>query len=138
MDPTRPRPRHAGRPEFSWSVDWPSTATGEPIRTEWLTLHHPVYWHYDILAGLVGLHEAGMLADPACGDALDLLQDKRIDDGWAAGARFYQSVGQPKRYAEHVDWGPVSKRKANPWVTADALTVLAAAGRLDETDLSTG
>ncbi len=119
--------------------------TGEPIRTEWLTLHHPVYWHYDILAGLVGLYEVGLLGDPSCADALDLLQDKRIpslrgqaDDGWPAGARFYKAVGEPKRYADHVDWGPVSRRKANPWVTADAVTVLAAAGRLDETDLSTG
>jgi hypothetical protein len=73
--------------------------TGEPIRTEWLVLHHPLYWHYDILAGLIGLHEAGLLHDPAGADALDLLQNKRIpsirghaDDGWPAGARYYQSV----------------------------------------------
>jgi hypothetical protein len=119
-------------------------ATGEPIRTEWLVLHHPLYWHYDILAGLIGLHETGMLDDPACASALDLLLSKRIapargqgDGGWAAGARFYKSVGELKRYAEHVDWGPVGKSKANPWVTADAATVLAAAGRLDEADLST-
>jgi hypothetical protein len=120
-----------------------SRTTGDPIRAEWLSLHHPVYWHYDILAGLVGLHETGMLDHPACRDALDLLQDKRITslqgqkgDGWAAGGRFYKSVGPPKPYAEHVDWGPVGKR-ANPWVSADALTVLAAAGRLGQEDLAT-
>jgi hypothetical protein len=120
-----------------------SRSTGQPIRAQWLSLHHPVYWHYDILAGLVGLHEAGVLDDPACLDALNLLQDKRIPSargeaggGWAAGSRFYKSVGPAKPYAEHVDWGPVGKR-ANPWVTADALTVLAAAGRLDAGDLPT-
>jgi hypothetical protein len=30
-----------------------------------------------------------------------------------------------------VDWGGTSTRRANPWVTADALAVLRAAGRLD-------
>jgi hypothetical protein len=31
---------------------------------------------------------------------------------------------------DSVDWGGTSTRRANPWVTADALTVLRAAGRL--------
>ena len=30
-----------------------------------------------------------------------------------------------------VDWGTTSPRRPNPWVTLDALSVLAAAGRLD-------
>jgi hypothetical protein len=28
-----------------------------------------------------------------------------------------------------VDWGGVDKRRTNPWITADALGVLTAAGR---------
>jgi hypothetical protein len=32
--------------------------------------------------------------------------------------------------AEVVDWGGTSKRLSNPWVTADALSVLKAAGRI--------
>jgi len=34
-----------------------------------------------------------------------------------------------------ADWGGTSTRRANQWVTADALTVLRAAGRLDPTAL---
>jgi hypothetical protein len=30
-----------------------------------------------------------------------------------------------------VDWGGVDKRRLNPWVTADALSVLVAAGQLE-------
>ena len=32
---------------------------------------------------------------------------------------------------EHVRWGGASRTRPNQWVTADALTVLSAAGRLD-------
>ena len=33
-------------------------------------------------------------------------------------------------YNEHVEWGPVTTSRRNPWVTADALYVLRSAGRL--------
>jgi hypothetical protein len=32
--------------------------------------------------------------------------------------------------ADYVDWGGTSTKKMNPWVTADALSVLVSAGRL--------
>jgi predicted small integral membrane protein len=32
-----------------------SLATGAVIRREWLTLHYPPYWHYDILQALLVL-----------------------------------------------------------------------------------
>ena len=31
---------------------------------------------------------------------------------------------------DYVDWGGTSKRRMNPWITADALTVLRAADRI--------
>jgi hypothetical protein len=68
--------------------------------------------------------------DEAAGDALDLLQRKEIADGWPAGGKYYGSVGERRLHAEHENWGPTGKRRANPWVTADALVVLAGAGRL--------
>jgi hypothetical protein len=107
-------------------------STGRLIRPDWSRLHFPVYWHYDVLAGLKGLAEAGLIGDPRCDDALDLLESKRLPDGgWPAEARYYKGSGpEPRQSFDHVDWGGVDKHRTNEWVTADALAVLAAAGRL--------
>jgi hypothetical protein len=107
-------------------------ATGEVIRRDFVRLHYPLYWHYDYLAGLVGLAEAGRLADPRCADALDLLESERLPDGgWPAQSRYYRRVGRSvESSGSYVDWDGVSAKRANPWVTADALWVLTAAGRL--------
>jgi hypothetical protein len=105
--------------------------TGRIIRKEWAQLHYPVYWRYDLLAGLKGLAEAGLVADPRCDDALELLERKRLPDGgWPAEARYYRGTGGQGTHHDHVDWGEVDQRRMNPWVTADTLAVLAAAGRL--------
>jgi len=107
-------------------------STGELIRAEFTKLHYPLYWHYDILGGLKGMMELGLLDDPRCQDALDLLESMRLADGWPAHARFYRTA--PSEVALHhdwVDWGGASTRRANEWVTVDALAVLRAAGRLD-------
>jgi hypothetical protein len=106
-------------------------STGRPIRREWTELHYPVYWHYDVLAALKGLTEAGLVGDPRAQDGLDLLESKRLPDGgWPAEARYYRGTGAPRPHFEHVDWGGVDRRRPNEWVTVDALTVLVAAGRL--------
>ncbi|GIE99326.1 hypothetical protein [Paractinoplanes rishiriensis] len=106
-------------------------STGELIRAEFAKLHYPLYWHYDVLAGLKGMAELGLLGDPRCADALDLLESLRVADGWPAHARFYRPSNEVAMHHDWVDWGGTSTRRANPWVTADALTVLRAAGRLD-------
>lgn len=104
---------------------------GRLIRTEWAKLHYPVYWHYDLLAALKGLREAGHLADPRSGDALDLLQSRQLPDGgWAAEGKFYHGAGGGRQHCDLVDWGGSGAGRMNEWVTADALAVLAAAGRL--------
>ncbi len=104
-------------------------STGRPIRTDWLRLHYPVYWHYDVLSALKGLAEAGQTGDPRCGDGLDLLQRKKLPDGgWAAEAAYHRSDGV-RGTGDYVDWGGVDTGRMNEWVTADALGVLAASGR---------
>src|SRR5205823_2477542 len=45
---------------------------GEVIHPQFVQLHYPVYWHYDILAGLKALAEVGLIKDPRCSEALDL------------------------------------------------------------------
>jgi hypothetical protein len=104
--------------------------TGRLIRADWAKLHYPVYWHYDVLAGLRGLTEAGLIGDARCQDALDLLERKQLPGGgWAAEVGYYRGTDQRRSGYEHVDWGGIDAARTNEWVTADALAVLTAAGR---------
>lgn len=103
------------------------------MRPEFVKLHYPLYWHYDILGGLRAMRELGRLGDPRCSEALDLLESKRLPEGgWPAEQRYYR-VDRHRGAICHdvVDWGGTSVRRPNPWVTADALSVLAASGRLE-------
>jgi len=103
-------------------------STGTIIRDEFVRLHYPLYWHYDILGGLKVMSEAGFVRDPGCTAALELLASKQLPDGgFPAEARHYKTSRRVELGADAVDWGGTSKRVANPWVTADALSVLAAA-----------
>jgi len=100
---------------------------GRIIRREFVELHYPLYWHYDILGGLKVMNEAGMIRDRRCAFALDALAAKQLPDGgFPAEARHYKVSRAIELGADVVDWGGSSKRVSNPWVTADALAVLAA------------
>ncbi|HEX2355351.1 MAG TPA: hypothetical protein VHI50_02675 [Micromonosporaceae bacterium] len=103
-------------------------STGEPIDSSFARPAYPGYWHYDVLAGLKGMADLDLLGDARCADALDVLESLRLPDGWPALRRHYRSSGDSLR--DSVDWGGAGTRHANPWVTADALAVLHAAGRL--------
>ena len=101
---------------------------GRVIHASFLKLHHPCYWHYDILFALTVLAEAGLATDPRCREALELLAAKRLaDGGFPAEARFYRVSAEPIRGTRSiVDWGPTGVRRSNEWVTASALAVLSA------------
>lgn len=107
---------------------------GSVINERFTKLHYPAYWHYDVLAALKVMAEAGFIGDERCQEALDLLESKRLSDGgFPAEERLYRVTNQKTatgRSASLVNWGPVSQRQMNEFVTADALTVLKAAGRL--------
>jgi hypothetical protein len=104
-----------------------SLRTGEPINRAWLKLRYPSYWHYDVLQGLVILGRLGRLDDPRAADALDLLEERRRQDGcWEAEAFWWSRPGS-KRLPEVVDWG---RRGPNEMITLNALRVLRGAGRL--------
>lgn len=108
-----------------------SQKDGSVIRHEFVELHYPCYWHYDILFSLKVMAEAGFIGDTRCSDALDLLESKRLPDGgFPAEARYYQVSEKPETGNSRVGWGGVSRRRMNEFVTADALQVLKAAGRL--------
>ena len=104
---------------------------GDIIRGDFAKLHHPCYWHYDILFGLVVMAEADLIGDERCRDALDLLESKRLPDGgFPAEKKYYQATGKPRTGRSLVDWGGTSKRHMNEFVTADALYVFKRSGRL--------
>lgn len=102
------------------------------IDNNFVRLHYPNYWHYDILFGLKVMAEAGFIGDPRCLMALDLLESKQLPDGgFPAEDRYYRRDDRKLAGHSHVDWGGTSKHRMNPFVTLDALWVLKQAGRLD-------
>jgi hypothetical protein len=102
----------------------------EVMNEQFLRLHYPCYWHYDILFGLKAMAEAGFIRDRRCSEALDMLQSKHLrSGGWAAEEKFYHLGESTETNRELVDWGGVNRKRMNPWVTVDALYVLRAAGR---------
>jgi hypothetical protein len=105
-----------------------SKHTGEVIRKEWLAIHYPPYWHYDVLQGLLVLSRLGLAADPRAVDALDHLERRRLDDGrWRPGAYWWSTPGGGGRQQDVVDWG---RSGPNEMITLNALRVLRSAGRL--------
>lgn len=105
-----------------------SARSGEVIDPEWLKLHYPLYWHYDILQALLVLARMGPLADPRLDEALDIVEAKRQRHGhWQAEGAYWRSPGAHGSNVEVVDWG---RRGPNDMITLNALRVLKAAGRL--------
>jgi hypothetical protein len=113
-----------------------SRTDGKLISPHWTRPKYPRYWHYDMLGGLVAMAEMGLIKDPRCADALDLLERKELPrGGWAAQGRFYKVSPNLDTSAKFgsismVDWGGAGNARMNEWVSADALYVLRAAGRV--------
>jgi hypothetical protein len=104
---------------------------GQIIRPDFVRLHYPCYWHYDILCGLKAMVEVGRIKDQRCAEALDLLESKQLaDGGFPAEAKHYRIGREEDGGGSLVNWGGTGKRKLNEFVTADSFQVLRAAGRL--------
>ena len=100
---------------------------GEVVNRSWVALHHPPYWHYDVLQGMVVVARAGLAGDERANDALDLLEQRRLADGrWRPGGYWWRPLGST-RSREVVDWG---RSAPNEMITLNALRVLRAAGRV--------
>ncbi|HEX5941367.1 MAG TPA: hypothetical protein VFY66_03770 [Anaerolineales bacterium] len=105
---------------------------GSVIDEEFITLHYPWYWHYDILFGLKVMAEAGWLDDERCEAALNLVKSKQLaDGGFAAEKKYYQNNPKAKTGRSLVDWGGTSRTQMNEFVTVEALSVLKAAKRAE-------
>ena len=103
-----------------------SHRTGKPAHPGVVKLRFPPYWHYDALVGLVTLARSVGLDDARAGDALDLVELRRRDDGtWRTDGKWWKRPGSKGSNVEAVDWGPA----ADDVLTARAREVLAAGHR---------
>jgi hypothetical protein len=101
------------------------------IDENFMQLHYPNYWHYDVLFALKVMAEVGYILDPRCDEGLDLLENKKLPDGgFPAEAKYYRVDNKKLTGHSKVDWGGTSKIHANPFITLDALIVLKKSGRL--------
>lgn len=101
-------------------------ASAEPIHPSVVKLHYPAYWHYDVLQAMHLLARMGKARDRRAGEALDLLERRRLPDGrWRPGASWWSLPGSA-RAPEAVDWG---RNGPSEMLTLNALRVLRAAGR---------
>jgi hypothetical protein len=55
------------------------------MRKDFIQLHYPCYWHYDILFGLKVMAEAGWLSDERCREALEVLEARQMADSQPKG-----------------------------------------------------
>jgi hypothetical protein len=103
-------------------------ATGAPMHDEWLVMHWPPFWHYEILNAMVVLARLGLAADPRAADAVDVIVARRQTNGrWRASSRWWKPPPMATRGGEAVDWR--IDDSGDRMVTLRALTVLRAAGR---------
>jgi 3-methyladenine DNA glycosylase AlkD len=99
-----------------------SLGTGQVIRRDWLTLHYPPYWHYDILQVLLVLSRMQLTRDPRCRDAIAVLERRRRPDGrWQPGGYWWKPPGTPRGTVEVVDWG---RSAPSEMITLNSLRIL--------------
>ena len=108
----------------------------EIIDHQWLKLHYPLYWHYDILQALRVLSLSGKLKDERAEEALGVVESKRSSDGiWSTEGCYWnlrrkmpvRGKGPVVSNVDVVDWG---RHGPNEMITLNALRVLKAAGRI--------
>jgi hypothetical protein len=104
-----------------------SERTGRVINPEWLQLHYPLYWHYDVLEALRTFSLLGDLKDPRFEEAVDVVERKRPPDGrWKAEGYYWHPPMRKGSNVEVVNWG---RQGPSPMITLNALCALRAAGR---------
>ncbi len=105
---------------------------GEIMHPGFMQLHYPFYWRYTVLSGLKTMAEIGLIHDPRCSAALDWLESRCLPTGgFPADVKFYRLTESPQTSGSSlVGWGKTNGKSMNEFVTAEALAVLHAAGRV--------
>jgi len=91
-------------------------STGEVVDESWTRFSYPTHWHYDVLRGLDYLRSAGVPPDERVAEAIDLVKQKRGEDGrWLLDNLHEGELHFP------MDEG---EGKASLWITLRVLRVL--------------
>lgn len=98
---------------------------GSIIKDEFLKLHYPLYWHYDILGMLIIFLESGHLKDKRCDKALEIIASKlSIDKGLGNNGKYYKVSNEILPNNDYFDWSKSSSDIKNEWITVHAIAVL--------------
>ena len=108
-----------------------SQSSGDIIHPNFVTLHYPYYWFYNILFALKVLGEGGFIKDARCSKALNLIESKELPTaGFPAEVKYYTHSSDVRSRQSAVNWGGTSKKSMNEFVTVEILEVLKKAGKL--------
>ena len=91
-------------------------STGEVVDPAWTYFFFPTRWHYDVLRGLDYLRSAGVMPDERCADAIELVHERRGEDG-----RWTMHYAYPGEVHFDMDDG---EGQPSRWITLGALRVL--------------
>lgn len=104
---------------------------GSLVKLSWVgridAIHYPLQF-YDVLIALQVMAEIGKINDPRCAAALELLASKRLPDGgFPLEVKNCRTSDKVVSRGSFADWGPAGRTRSNPYVTIEALAVLARA-----------
>jgi hypothetical protein len=96
---------------------------GEIPQKRWLYVGFPNAWFYDVVRVLDYMRQARTAPDESMGEALDIVESKRTDDGrWLMDHAYHD--------ASHVDFGEAEGQPSR-WISLRALRILRWAGRVE-------
>lgn len=103
-----------------------------PLRPVFTKLSYPYPRLYNFMAGLHILTRAGYIGDPRCKQALDLLESKFTKgQGWEMERKLFHHNMKKRDGYTAARWEDEKLgKRANQFLTADALEILQRAGRL--------
>ncbi|HEY8319261.1 MAG TPA: hypothetical protein VIG76_10555 [Amnibacterium sp.] len=98
-----------------------SRSTGEVIDDEWLVIHVPTYWCYDVLRGLDHLRGAGGRPDARLAEPLEVLRRMRSADGtWSASVHPGRPVVELEPSVDPSRWATLRALRVLAWADAAA------------------
>lgn len=92
------------------------SSTGEVVNPAYKYFFYPTRWHYDVLRGLHYLRTAGVAPDERVTEAMDLVRQRRDEDG-----RWRMDFSYPGEVHFDMEEGD---GKPSRWITLHALRVL--------------
>jgi hypothetical protein len=104
---------------------------GEKKYAPWFRLHYPNHYYYDVLVGLDVITRLGYGGDRRLGAALEILKQKRRDDGTWVIDKVHPDIGVGAQYTVRKKVSPCALEEAgkpSKWITLAALRVLKRVG----------